>query len=119
MKAHRASSIFSNVLTAWSKYSFTMSSEKPSSSISNSSIGSNTLLSMGSIGGVLPTRLKDGSVRVSKQPSEGRAREWAIFQHTSLTAAGGELPALVTGGVLGGIDPGDALWVDEVDVIGA
>lgn len=47
-------------------------------------------------------------MRVSKQPLEGR-HEWADFQHTSLTAGGGALSALVAGGVLGGIDTGDAL----------
>jgi hypothetical protein len=58
------------------------------------------------VGGLLPSRLKDDGVRVSKQPS---ARECANFQHTSLTAGGGTLSALVAGGVLGRINTGDAL----------
>jgi hypothetical protein len=64
---------------------------------------------MASLGRVLPARLEDDGVGVSKQPSEGRHGEWANFQHTSLAAGGGTLSALVAGGVLGGINTGDAL----------
>jgi hypothetical protein len=71
------------------------------------------------LGALLPTSLQYDGVRVSKQPSEGRhGQEWANFQHTSLTAGGGTLSALVAGGVLGGINTEDALWVDGVVVRG-
>ncbi len=69
------------------------------------------------LGGLLPTSLQDDGVR--EQAIVGRqAREWANFQHTSLTAGGGTLSALVAGGVLGGINTEDALWVDGVVVRG-
>lgn len=73
---------------------------------------------MALLGGLLPTRFK-GCHHAREHATVGRqGTEWANFQHTSLTAAGGELPALVAGGA-GGIETGDALWVDGVDVRGA
>jgi hypothetical protein len=89
-----------------------MASENPSSSSSSSSTWSNTSLSMTLLGGLLPT-----SLRACEQATVGRqGREWANFQHTSLTVGGGTLSDLAAGGVLGGINTEDALWVDGVVV---
>lgn len=61
------------------------------------------------IRGIARHRLK-GCRRAREQATVGRrAREWVNFQHTSLAAGGGTLSALVAGGVLGGINTGDAL----------